>query len=197
MSLLSNPPTNRHDTNNRNFPPMSHPTTDAGEKTPQLTTVQKAANDWSFSNWHDGKRIAGADNAYVAFWAFCAGAASSAPQPASAPPEAGEPKQGRFRITWNAHYSEYRVNIRNYDGGEVVTIEQHEKEVAQAVTAALAQHKAEAEKLRALLQQMLNVAENADDTGYVTDVGFVDLDKLHAEVRAAMSATPQNGGMET
>lgn len=39
---------------------------------------------------------------------------------------------------------------------------------------------------RALLQQMLDVAENADETGYVADVGFVDLDKLHAEVRAAL-----------
>lgn len=41
-------------------------------------------------------------------------------------------------------------------------------------------------KLRSLLQQMLDVAENADETGYVTDVGFVDLDKLHAEVREAL-----------
>lgn len=41
-------------------------------------------------------------------------------------------------------------------------------------------------KLRSLLQQMLDVAENADETGYVTDVGFVDLDKLHEEVRAAL-----------
>lgn len=41
--------------------------------------------------------------------------------------------------------------------------------------------------LRSLLQQMLDVAENADETGYVTDVGFVDLDKLHAEARAALT----------
>lgn len=37
-----------------------------------------------------------------------------------------------------------------------------------------------------LLQQMLNVAENADETGYVADVGFVNLDKLHAKVRRAI-----------
>jgi hypothetical protein len=42
-------------------------------------------------------------------------------------------------------------------------------------------------KLQGLLQQMLDVAENADETGYVTDVGFVDLEKLHAEVRAALA----------
>ncbi len=41
-------------------------------------------------------------------------------------------------------------------------------------------------RLRSLLQQMLDVAENADETGYVPDVGFVDLDKLHAEVRGAL-----------
>lgn len=38
------------------------------------------------------------------------------------------------------------------------------------------------------LEQMLNVAENADETGYVQDCGFVDLDKLHANVRAAIDA---------
>ncbi len=32
-------------------------------------------------------------------------------------------------------------------------------------------------------------SENADETGYVTDVGFVDLDKLHAEVRKALKIT--------
>lgn len=45
---------------------------------------------------------------------------------------------------------------------------------------------ADVSRLRGLLEQMLNVAENADETGYVTDVGFVDLDKLHAEVRTAL-----------
>ncbi len=46
----------------------------------------------------------------------------------------------------------------------------------------------ERERLRSLLQQMLDVAENADETGYVTDVGFVDLGKLHAKVRVALAA---------
>lgn len=36
---------------------------------------------------------------------------------------------------------------------------------------------------------MLNVAENADETGYVADVGFVDLDKLHEKVRAMITPT--------
>lgn len=44
--------------------------------------------------------------------------------------------------------------------------------------------------LRGKLQQMLDVAENADETGYVTDVGFVDLDKLHDEVRAILKEQP-------
>ncbi len=43
-------------------------------------------------------------------------------------------------------------------------------------------------KLRELLKHMLDVAENADETGYVTDAGFVDLDELHAEVRSALQA---------
>ncbi len=41
-------------------------------------------------------------------------------------------------------------------------------------------------ELKSLLQQMLDVAENCDETGYATDCGFVDLDKLHAKVRAAL-----------
>lgn len=46
---------------------------------------------------------------------------------------------------------------------------------------------AESKALRELLEQMLNVVENADEIGYVTDVGFVDLDKLHNVVRAAIA----------
>jgi hypothetical protein len=34
---------------------------------------------------------------------------------------------------------------------------------------------------------MLDVAENCDETGYADGVGFVDLDKLHAKVRSALS----------
>lgn len=41
-------------------------------------------------------------------------------------------------------------------------------------------------KLRSLLQQMLNVAENCDETGYIDGVGFVDVKKLHRKVRAAL-----------
>ena len=46
----------------------------------------------------------------------------------------------------------------------------------------------EVKRLTDLLEQMVNVAENADETGYVTDVGFVDLDKLHAKVREVIDA---------
>lgn len=47
-----------------------------------------------------------------------------------------------------------------------------------------------AENYRDLLQRMLDVSENCDETGYADGVGFVDIDKLHAEVRAAVE---QNG----
>ena len=52
--------------------------------------------------------------------------------------------------------------------------------------------RADVERMRSLLEQMLNVAENADETGYVTDCGFVDLDKLHANVRAAIDAAKED-----
>ncbi len=42
--------------------------------TPQLTPIQKAASGWGNKHWHDGLKIAGADSAYIAFWAFIAGA---------------------------------------------------------------------------------------------------------------------------
>lgn len=50
--------------------------------------------------------------------------------------------------------------------------------------------------LRSLLQQMLDVAENADETGYVADAGFVNLDKLHAEVRRALGITVPLGNQD-
>lgn len=39
-----------------------------------------------------------------------------------------------------------------------------------------------------LLQQMLDVAENCDETGYVDGEGFVGLDKLHGTVRTHLQA---------
>lgn len=48
----------------------------------------------------------------------------------------------------------------------------------------------ERDTARSLLQQMLDVAENCDETGYAEGVGFVDLNKLHAEVRAALLVVP-------
>jgi hypothetical protein len=60
---------------------------------------------------------------------------------------------------------------------DVVIVERTELVAADKIT----------ERIRSLLQQMLDVAENADETGYVTDMGFVDLDKLHSEVREALS----------
>lgn len=48
--------------------------------TPTVTPTQQAASEWAGANWRDGLRIAGADSNYVAFHAFCAGAAfASAP----------------------------------------------------------------------------------------------------------------------
>jgi len=45
----------------------------------------------------------------------------------------------------------------------------------------------EAIALRDLLKQMLNVAENCDETGYCTDIGFVDIGALHEKVRDALT----------
>jgi hypothetical protein len=45
----------------------------------------------------------------------------------------------------------------------------------------------EIDTLRDLLQRMLDVAENCDETGYADGVGFVDIDKLHDEVRAILA----------
>jgi hypothetical protein len=41
-------------------------------------------------------------------------------------------------------------------------------------------------ELSTLVEELLFAAENADETGYVTDVGFIDLDKLHDRARAAL-----------
>ena len=35
-----------------------------------------------------------------------------------------------------------------------------------------------------VIGELLFAAENADETGYVTDVGFLDLEALHAKARA-------------
>lgn len=47
------------------------------------------------------------------------------------------------------------------------------------------QLRAELAEARELLQSMLNVAENCDETGYADGYGFVDVDALHEKVRAA------------
>ncbi len=59
-------------------------------------------------------------------------------------------------------------------------------ENAEQINGYLAGEVSRLRPMEPLLQSMLDVAENADETGYMTDVGFVDLDKLHAEVRAAL-----------
>lgn len=56
----------------------------------------------------------------------------------------------------------------------------------EAMARALIERDGQCSDLRSLLQQMLDVAENCDETGYIDGVGFVDLDKLHAKVRAAL-----------
>lgn len=38
------------------------------------------------------------------------------------------------------------------------------------------------------LERLLFAAENADETGYVTDAGFVDLDAIYEQARAALAA---------
>ncbi len=56
--------------------------------------------------------------------------------------------------------------------------------------------KAENERLRDIAKQLLFAAENADETGYVTDVGFIDLDVLHTEAHALLAATHEASGKE-
>jgi chromosome segregation ATPase len=70
---------------------------------------------------------------------------------------------------------------------------------AQLVKDSVQREAATAQQVRQLkdhLEQMLNVAENADKTGYVAGCGFVDLDKLHAKVREAIDATPATASAE-
>lgn len=51
-------------------------------------------------------------------------------------------------------------------------------------------------ELHRMLTQVLGAAENADETGYVTDVGFVDLDALHAQAHALLARTRADAGAE-
>lgn len=52
--------------------------------------------------------------------------------------------------------------------------------------AIIAAHDQHAETVR-LLEAVLNVAENCDETGYADGVGFVNLDKLHNEIRTHLA----------
>ena len=45
----------------------------------------------------------------------------------------------------------------------------------------------ETQELAELVETLLNVAENADETGYVTDCGYVDIEKFHEEARALLA----------
>jgi hypothetical protein len=47
--------------------------------------------------------------------------------------------------------------------------------------------KREHAELVELAKELLFAAENADETGYVTDVGFIDLDALHGKTRALLA----------
>ena len=49
---------------------------------------------------------------------------------------------------------------------------------------------AQYEAMRGALEMQLFIAENADETGYVTDVGFIDVDKEREKARAALSSDP-------
>lgn len=95
----------------------------------------------------------------------------------------------------------WRVVEKAHDDGKLIIVGSGNETVPADLTVALivgggpedyerdtAELIASAPTIRALLEQMLNVAENADETGYVTDVGFIDLDKLHEEVRAALKS---------
>ncbi len=44
---------------------------------------------------------------------------------------------------------------------------------------------------REIITELLFAAENADETGYVTDVGFINLDELHEKARALTTSAPK------
>lgn len=68
------------------------------DPTPTITPAQQAAYDWTNANWHAGLRLAGSDNNYVAFHAFCAGAAFAYEDAASMFVHDGNPEIARDRI---------------------------------------------------------------------------------------------------
>lgn len=85
------------------------------------------------------------------------------------------------------------------DGSPAAKIAAALQSTPATASAELVALRAKVRKLADHLEQMLNVAENADETGYVADCGFIDLDKLHAKVRTAIDAarqTPTDAAME-
>lgn len=54
---------------------------------------------------------------------------------------------------------------------------------------------ARVERLAPVLRDLLFAFENADETGYVTDAGFVDLDSLKEKARAALAAPGDDAAM--
>lgn len=47
---------------------------------------------------------------------------------------------------------------------------------------------AAAEGMAEAFSNLLGVSENADETGYIADAGFVDMDKMHELSHAALTA---------
>lgn len=81
----------------------------------------------------------------------------------------------------------YPLSLHMFRDHSLTLIDSEMDEICRAVDRV---RKTDYESLRSLLEQMLAVAECADETGYVTDTGFVDLDELHTKVRDALRINP-------
>jgi len=90
----------------------------------------------------------------------------------------------RVRDEWIA-WAKEQPNTKASWLVEWESLDEPDKEVDRRIGIALSAEGAR--NPRRLLQQMLDVAENRDETGYVDGVGFVDIDKLHAEVRSVLA----------
>lgn len=76
-----------------------------------------------------------------------------------------------------------------WSGGRFVT--KRNAEEARLNSMANARLIAAAPALLEALEKLLFAVENADETGYVTDHGFIDLDAINEAARAAIQSTQQ------
>jgi len=114
------------------------------------------------------------------------------PNQSPVPPPASVSKEGHTPLPWTLYVraadgscylaeGDYRNGI-----GQAFDVSCDEK-TAQRIVAAM-NREAHHQRLLDALKNLIFAAENADETGYVTDVGFVDLYKIYAEAHAAIQS---------